>query len=303
MLIWVPQAPVAAALEDLPDVTVDVVVPAPDAMPPGGAEVEFYIPPFFPDEPALEIIGRLPKLRVVQTMTAGVDRVLPRTPPQVTVCNARGVHDASTAEWVIAAILAVVRDFPYFAVERAARRWSYRFTDCLAGKTVLIVGHGSIGRAVEARLAGFGVEIVRVARGARPGVAPVDELPALLPGADVVVLLVPVTAETTAMVDAAFLARMKDGAVLVNAARGCVVSAPALLAELRSGRLRAALDVTDPEPLGPGDPLWDVPGLLLTPHVAASTSVSVSRALDFLRGQVTRYVRGESLLNVIRGEY
>lgn len=303
MKFWVPVPEVAAALEGLPQITVQVAVPDGVTLPAGDDEVEFYIPPFFPAPAAIAAISQLPRLRVVQTLTAGVDRLLAHVPPQVTLCNARGVHDASTAEWVVAATLAALRDLPYFAVEQAAGRWSYRFTDALAGKSVLIVGYGSIGRAVEQRLAGFEAGVRRVARTAREGVAPASELPRLLPGADVVVLLAPVTPETVGMVDAAFLARMKDGALFVNAARGSLVVTDALAAELRSGRLRAALDVTDPEPLNPGHPLWDVPGVLITPHVAASTQVSSARMLDFVRSQAERFVRGEPLLNVIRGVY
>ena len=230
----------------------EVVAPDGGPLPAGAAEVEFYVPPFFPAQPAVEAMADLPRLRVVQALTAGIDRYLPYLPPGVTLCNARGAHDASTAEWVVAAILAAVRDLPYFALEQAAQRWSYRFTDSMASKTVLIVGYGSIGQAVEQRLAGFEVEVSRVARRARDGVAPVSDLPALLPTADVVVILAPVTAETIGMVDAGFLARMKDGALLVNAARGSLVVTDALVAELRRGRLRAAVDVTDPEPLSPG---------------------------------------------------
>ena len=282
---------------------VRVVAPDGGPLPADAAEVEFYVPPFFPAQPAIEAMTDLPRLRVVQALTAGIDRYLPHLPPGVTLCNARGAHDASTAEWVVAAILAAVRDLPYFALEQAAQRWSYRFTDSLASKTVLIVGYGSIGQAVERRLAGFEVEVSRVARQARDGVAPVSDLPALLPTADVVVILAPVTAETIGMVDAGFLARMKDGALLVNAARGSLVVTDALVAELRQGRLRAAVDVTDPEPLSPGHPLWEAPGLLITPHVAASTPVSAARSVAFVRAQAGRFIGGQPLQNVIAGKY
>jgi phosphoglycerate dehydrogenase-like enzyme len=248
-------------------------------------------------------MGQMPRLAVVQALTAGVDRLLPGLPAGVTLCNARGVHDASTAEWVVAAMLAALREFPLFAREQAAGRWNYHFTDCLAGKTVLIVGYGSIGAAVERRLAGFEVRVVRVARTARPDVATVSELPELLPGADVVVLLAPVTPETIGMADTAFLARMKDGALLVNAARGSLLHTDALIAELRRGRLRAALDVTDPEPLPPGHPLWTMPGVFITPHEAASTPVSVTRMIRHVRDQAERFLQGTPLLNVISGSY
>jgi phosphoglycerate dehydrogenase-like enzyme len=263
------------------------------------------VPPFFPAQPAIAAIRELPKLAVVQALTAGVDRLRPAIPAGVTLCNARGVHDASTAEWVVAAMLAALREFPLFAREQAAQRWSYHFTDCLAGKTVLIVGYGSIGAAVERRLAGFEVSVLRLARSARPGggVAPVGELSRLLPAADVVVLLAPVTAETIGMVDAAFLARMKDGALLVNAARGSLAVTDALVAEARSGRLRLALDVTEPEPLPAGHPLWDLPGVFITPHEGASTPVSLARMAAYVRDQAGRFLTGQPLQNVIAGSY
>jgi phosphoglycerate dehydrogenase-like enzyme len=303
MRVWVPTAAVAAALDGVAGVGLEVVVPDGGALPPGAGEVEFYVPPFFPAPPAITAMRQMPRLSVVQTLTAGVDRLLADVPAGVTLCNARGAHDASTAEWVVAALLAALREFPHFAREQAGQRWSYQFTDCLADKTVLIAGYGSIGAAVERRLAGFEVRIVRVARSAREGVAAVSELPGLLPGADVVVLLAPVTPETIGMVDAQFLARMKDGALLVNAARGSLVVTDALCRELGRGRLRAVLDVTDPEPLPPGHPLWGLPGVFITPHEAASTPVSTARMLALVRDQVQRFLHGDPLLNVISGSY
>jgi phosphoglycerate dehydrogenase-like enzyme len=303
VLFWVPTEEIASALADLAGVTTEVVTPDGGPLPPNARDVVFYVPPFFPPLPAITAIAQMPGLRVVQAQTAGVERLLPHVPPGVTLCSARGVHDASTAEWVVAVTLAAVRDLPYFAIEQAAQRWSYRFTDCLAGKSVLIVGYGSIGAAVERRMAGFEVELRRVARRARDGVAAVGELPDLLPGADVVILLAPVTQETIGMVDARFLARMKDGALLVNAARGSLVVTDALTEELRRGRLRAAVDVTGPEPLPPGHPWWDLPNVLITPHVAASTSALETRMLAFLRDQAGRFIKGEGLANVVAGAY
>ena len=303
MLIWVPTAEVAAGLDGLPGADVEVVAPDGAPLPASADRVEFYVPAFFPGPAGIAAMRQMPRLAVVQTLTAGVDRLLGDLPAGVTLCNARGVHDASTAEWVVAAMLAAVREFPLFAREQAARRWAYHFTDCLAGKTVLIVGYGSIGAAVERRLAGFEVEVVRVARTARPGVATVSDLPGLLPGADVVVLLAPVTPETVGMADAAFLARMKDGALLVNAARGSLLRTEALVGELQRGRLRAVLDVTDPEPLPAGHPLWTLPGVFITPHEAASTPVSVERMISHVRDQAARFLNGAPLLNVISGSY
>jgi phosphoglycerate dehydrogenase-like enzyme len=312
--IWVPTEEVADALAGLPGLTIEIVDPddgfgladgeqGPPRLPASAAEVEFYVPPFFPRPPSIAAMRQLPRLKVVQTLTAGIDLLRPHIPDGVVLCNARGVHDAGTAEWVVAAILASIRRFPYFAAEQAAARWSFRFTGCLAGRTVLIVGYGSIGAAVERRLSGFGVAVRRVARRGRDGVSPIEDLPALLPAADVVVLLAPVTTGTIGMVDAAFLARMKDGALFVNAARGSLVVTDDLTAELRTGRLTAVLDVTDPEPLGPEHPLWAMRGVFITPHVAGSTPVSGRSALKFVRDQVQRFSDGQQLINVIAGEY
>jgi phosphoglycerate dehydrogenase-like enzyme len=301
--IWVPTQELADALAGLDHAAVNVVAPDGVSLPPSAATVEFYVPPFFPTAAAIAAMAQLPRLRVVQTLTAGVDKLLPHVPDGVALCNARGAHDASTAEWVVAAILASVREFPHFATEQAACRWSYHATDCLTGKTVLIVGYGSIGAAVERRLVPFEVQVLRAARSARQGVSPARDLPELLPRADVVVLLVPVTRETIGLVDAVFLSRMKDGALLVNAARGSVVITDDLCAELRSGRLHAAVDVTDPEPLAPGHPLWAMPNLFITPHVAASTPASAQAALNLVRSQARRFLNGERLENVVSGDY
>jgi phosphoglycerate dehydrogenase-like enzyme len=303
VLIWVPTEPVADMLAGLDGTIVEVVAPEDADLPASAGEVEFYVPPFFPAAPALVAMAAMPRLRVVQTLTAGFDRVRPHVPPDAVLCNARGAHDASTAEWVVGAAIAGLRQFPYFAIEQAAGRWSYRFTGTLAGSTVLIVGYGSIGQAVERRLSGFEVRVQRVARSAREGVHPISDLAGLLPGADVVILLAPVTQETRGMVDAAFLRCMKDGALLINAARGTLVVTDDLVAEVSTGRLAVAMDVTDPEPLPPAHPLWALPNVFITPHVGASTPYSEREANRLVRSQAERYLAGLPLANVITGEY
>lgn len=302
MKIWVPSKAAADVLSDLPDVecvVYDGTGPAPD----GAAEVEVWIPPLMPVARTPELLGRMSRLRLLQTVTAGVDAYRAHLPEDVVLCNARGVHDAGTAEWAVGAMIAVLREFPGFAAAQREGEWTYHHTGVLADSTVLIVGYGSIGEALERRLDGFEVDVVRVARTAREGVHGQDELPELLPGADVVVLLVPSTPATTGLVDAGFLAAMKDGALLVNAARGGVVDTGALVAELGRGRILAALDVTDPEPLPPGHPLWTAPGVFITPHVAGSTPASGRRMLRLLRSQLLRYLAGEPLKNIITGSY
>ncbi|MBB3730939.1 2-hydroxyacid dehydrogenase [Nonomuraea dietziae] len=302
MKIWVPSEAAADVLTDLPDVecvVYDGRGPAPD----GADEVEVWIPPLIPVPDIPGLMAAMKRLKLVQTVTAGVEPYRPHLPHGVTLCNARGVHDAGTAEWAVGAMIAVLREFPGFVDAQRRGEWTYHHTGVLADAKVLIVGYGSIGAALERRLEGFEVEVVRVARTAREGVHPMEELEGLLPEADVVVLLVPATSETTGMVDAAFLARMKDGALLVNAARGAVVVTDALVAELDSGRLRAALDVSDPEPLPEGHPLWNAPGVLITPHVAGSTPASTRRSLRLIRSQLLRYLAGEPLNNVITESY
>lgn len=302
MKTWVPSDSVADVLSDLPGVEC-AVYDGTAPMPEGIDEVEVWIPPLVtvPDVPGT--LARMSSLRLVQTVTAGVEPYRPHLPDGALLCNARGVHDAGTAEWAVGAMIAVLREFPGFVDAQRRGEWTYHHTDVLADSTVLIVGYGSIGAALERRLEGFEVEVVRVARSTRDGVHAMDELPALLPEADVVVLLVPATADTAGMVDAAFLARMKDGAVLVNAARGGIVDTDALIAELKNGRLRAALDVTAPEPLPEGHPLWSAPGLLITPHVAGSTPASGRRMLRLIRAQLLRYLADEPLVNVITDSY
>ncbi|TMR21543.1 phosphoglycerate dehydrogenase [Nonomuraea turkmeniaca] len=302
MKTWVPSDSVAEVLSDLPGVEC-AVYDGTTPMPEGVEEVEVWIPPLVtvPDVPGT--LARMSSLRLLQTVTAGVEPYRPHMPEGAVLCNARGVHDAGTAEWAVGAMIAVLREFPEFADAQRRGEWTYHHTGVLADSTVLIVGYGSIGAALERRLEGFEVEIVRVARSAREGVHGMAELPRLLPQADVVVLLVPATTDTAGMVDAAFLARMKDGAVLVNAARGGIVDTDALILELKNGRLRAALDVTAPEPLPEGHPLWSAPGVLITPHVAGSTPASVRRMLRLIRAQVSRYLAGEQLINVITDSY
>jgi phosphoglycerate dehydrogenase-like enzyme len=279
-----------------------------DDFPADPAECAFYVVPYMkPADVGRRPLPAMTSLRVVQTLSAGIDHVepaLPDLPSGVRLCNARGVHEASTAELTLTLILASLRGVPDFVRAQDRGEWLGGFRPALADRSVLIVGYGSIGAAIEDRLAPF--ELARVARVARSGrtsargpVHPLTDLPALLPEADVVVLSTPLTEDTRHLADAGFLARMKDGALLVNVARGPVVDTEALLAELGSGRLTAALDVTDPEPLPPGHPLWQAPGVLVSPHVGGPTSAFLPRAKRLLVDQLGRFVNREPLRNVI----
>ena len=294
---WVPYADVVARLPAT--VTVDVY-DGTGAVPEGIDEVEFYVLPYtFAPEP-LHLMRGMPRLRVAQALTAGYEHVLPYLPAGVLLGNARGVHDASTAELALTLILASLRGIPDFVRGQDQAQWRHARHDALADRTVLIVGYGGIGAAVDRRLDGFETTVVRVASRARDGVHAVDELPSLLPAADVVVLAAPLTEQTRGLVDAGFLSRMRDGALLVNVSRGGVVDTDALLAELSTGRLRAALDVTDPEPPPPDHPLWSAPGLLLSPHVGGNTTAFEPRAKRLIVEQVTRYAAGEPPQYVVR---
>lgn len=302
-LVWLPFPP--ERLGETPaGLRFEVVRPEhEDPLPPSAGEVEFYVPSYQMGTVDPTLLARLPRLKVVQTLTAGVDHIRGAVPPGVVLCNGRGIHDTSTAELALTLTLASLRGIPEFVRGQERDRWEPERRDSLADKQVLIVGYGQIGAAIEERVRPFEAEVVRVARSARPGVHAIAELPDLLPDADVVILVVPGTEETRHLVDAAFLDRMKEGALLVNVARGTVVDPDALAAALDAGRIRAAVDVTDPEPLPDGHPLWSAPNLLITPHVGGASSAMWPRAYRVVREQLERFARGEPLANQITGAY
>jgi len=300
--VWLPEQDAVSEMGGLPDGMVADVWTGGKQLPDSADEVEVVVLPFWVPPSRMPLLAKLPRLKLIQLMSAGAENVIPFVPPGVTLCNARGVHDPAVAEWIMTVILAQVRQLPRFMAAQQAGTWDPVRSEPLAGQTVLIVGYGSIGEAVERMLAPFDVTTERIARRPRPsdpGVMSMDDLPQALPGADIVILLVPVTPATAGLVDAKFLARMHDGALLVNAARGSIVDTAALLAELQSGRLRAALDVTDPEPLPDGHPLWSAPGLLLTPHVAGATTTVGAPVMALVKDQLVRYAAAEPLLNVV----
>ncbi|MFK4099149.1 2-hydroxyacid dehydrogenase [Streptomyces sp. NPDC019531] len=272
------------------------------------ADCAVYVVPYMKRQPVkVRPLPHMANLRLVQTLTAGVDDVLARLSdivPGVSLCNARGVHEASTAELALALTLASLRGIPQFVRAQQQQAWQSAFHPALADKNVLVVGYGSIGSAIEDRLVPFEVaRVARVARSARTTergpVHAFTELPALLPEADVVILSTPLNDTTRGLANADFLARMKDGALLVNVARGPVVDTKALLTELETGRITAALDVTDPEPLPEGHPLWQAPGVLISPHVGGPSSAFLPRAKRLLVDQLNRFVNQEPLRNVI----
>jgi phosphoglycerate dehydrogenase-like enzyme len=247
----------------------------------------------------LPVLGAIESLRVVQVLLSGTDWIVPSIPPGVTLCDARGTRNVPVAEWIAAALLGATSGLLRSVRRQHERVWEHFRRGELHGMTVLIAGMGSIGGELERYLEPFGVEVIGVARRARDGVHAESELPELLPRADAVVLLVPLTAATAGMVDAAFLARMRDGALLVNAGRGALVDTEALMAELRSGRLQAVLDVVDPQPLPPDHPLWTLEGVYISSQIGGDSAPAWRRAWHHAGEQLARAARGEPLRNVV----
>lgn len=305
--IWLPYPDAAAAqaaLGPLPEgLVVDGFV-ADGTWPDSIGEVELLVAPYmFPAPQVMERVGEMTSLKAVQLLSAGYDNYLPFLPDGVQLCNAAGVHDASTAELAVALALASTRHLDLYARNMTTGSWRNDFTTSLADRRVLIVGYGRIGAAIERRLAGFEIgSITRIARHARTGdvpVHPIEELHTLLPQAEVVFVITPLTPSTEHLIGAAELALLPEGALVVNTARGRVVDTDALLAETRSGRIRAALDVTDPEPLPADHELWRTPGVLISPHVGGQSSAFWPRMEQMVRGQLARFAAGEPLLNVV----
>jgi phosphoglycerate dehydrogenase-like enzyme len=285
-------------------------------------EIDVWIPDPYPTR-AMRIVPHLRGVKLVLSLMAGTEWIPGAMGPHVTICNARGAHNISTAEWTLSAILAMLKYFPLFLDVQRSGEWKQRFKasshyvevtgdtrplyppvmlEELTGKTVLLVGYGSIGKEIERMLEPFHVNVLRVARTARanPEVHEVSELNGLLPRVQVIVLILPSTAETHWLIDTQQFDLMARGTLLVNAARGPIVKTDALVKALQSGRVRAALDVTDPEPLPVGHPLWSCPNLLITPHVGGSSPQFAVRSLKIAEDELRRYIAGEPLRNVVQ---
>jgi phosphoglycerate dehydrogenase-like enzyme len=264
------------------------------------SQVGFYVPAYMGSRNSLEIVAHMPNLEVVQLLTVGFDAALEHVPDHVILCNAVGVHDASTAELAVALVLASLRGIDDFARAMPQGEWIHNRRPSLADRRVGVIGAGGVGQAIANRLNAFEAEVTIVARSQRPGVIAISELPSLLPEVDVVILAIPLNASTTGLVDDSFLSQMRDGALLVNVARGGVVDTQALVQHTQQGRIRAALDVTDPEPLPPEHPLWRIPGVLISPHVGGDTSAFLPRARALVEKQISRWHRGEPLAHVVQ---
>jgi phosphoglycerate dehydrogenase-like enzyme len=264
------------------------------------SSAEFVILPYEGSSISIpETMSRLKSVKVIQTLTAGFDNVLPHIPSGVTLCNAAGVHDDATSELAVLLTLSALRDMPRSFKAQQEHHWETYFARSLADKHVLLIGYGNVGKAAEKRLLAFGCTVTPVAQSARDHVRAVSELPDLIPMADVIVLIVPGNAGTKNLVDAKFLASMKDGALLVNVARGVVVDTKALVAELKTGRINAALDVTDPEPLPADHELWDLPNVIITSHNGGEGDIFWDRARTRIHSQFDLWFAGKPLECVI----
>jgi phosphoglycerate dehydrogenase-like enzyme len=264
-------------------------------------DVEFYCLPYMGDGASIALIRRLPRLRVLQSLSSGVDNVLDAVPAQVTLCNGSGLHhEEGTAELAVSLILASLRQIPAFALHQAQRSWHHVRTDSLEGKRALLVGYGGIGKGIEERLRPFGAQVTPVSRTARDGVAPLSELTRLAAGADILVVCVALTPATHGLIGSEVLAALPAGALVVNVGRGPLVDAAALTRELTEGRLRAALDVTDIEPLPADRPEWALPNVLITPHIGGDTFAFARRAPGFVADQAERHLNGQPLANIVK---
>jgi phosphoglycerate dehydrogenase-like enzyme len=300
VVVCLPDDPDRVHMGDFP-ANVDVRLVPPEPAPvPDLAAVDLVVPLGRGRAALLELLaGGAPRLRVIQTLSAGVDWLIGRVPEHVMVCNARGVYDAPLAEWVVGAILAMERGIVQSRDAQARYAWEAIEPPELFGRRVVILGLGSIGSAIADRLRPFGVEVIGVGRTARDGVRGLADLDDVLPAAEILVNMLPLTGETVGLLDARRLSLLPDGALVVNGGRGRTIDTAALVDALQAGRLRAALDVTDPEPLPLDHPLWALPNVLITPHMAGDSPASTVRCFALAGDQVRRFAAGEPLTNEV----
>jgi phosphoglycerate dehydrogenase-like enzyme len=265
------------------------------------AAVEFYVPPYLATDASLEMLRCLPNVRVVQVLTAGVDWIASSMPAGAVLCNARGVHEASTSELALAGILALVKRIPEFVRLQDAATWGHQRVHGLASSRAVILGYGAIGKAIGRRLEAFEVDVVGVTSSGRDQTMPLSAMDDALGTCEILVITLPLTASTLGLVDAGMLSKLPDGAIVVNVGRGPTVDQTALEAELVSGRLRAVLDVTDPEPLPTGSALWRLKNVLVTPHVGGDSDLFPRLACRLVAGQIRRHLAGDALEHQVTG--
>lgn len=273
-----------------------------DGIAPAAADlesIEFYVPRYMGGPQAIAMVPQMKSLKVIQSPNAGVDDVLKIRPEGVTLCNAAGVHDASTAELAVALAIASRRGFARFALQQQAQHWQHERMPSLSDSKIAVIGFGNIGKTIMKMLSGFEVTVTPFSKSGRDGSLTFDQFDRLLPTFDVIILIVPLTDQTRHLMNAKRLAAMKDGAALINVARGGVVDTDALIRELNSGRITAGLDVTDPEPLPDGHPLWSARNVIITPHVGGDSEAFTPRGRKLVEEQLARFAAGEPLLHIV----
>jgi phosphoglycerate dehydrogenase-like enzyme len=263
------------------------------------SKITFFVPSYMGGKDALAWAAKMPNLKVLQMPNAGYDDALEYVRPGMTLCNASGVHDASTAELAVALALASRRGIPGFVKDQLDGKWNHARRTSLADSKIGIIGFGSIGKQVAKNLSGFEVEVIGFSKSGRDGSKKIEELDSYLPTLDIVILILPLNAESKHLFNKARLAKMKDGALLVNVARGPIVDTEALIAELNSGRIHAALDVTDPEPLPENHPLWKAKNLLIVPHVGGNSTAFEPRGRKLVESQIALLAAGKPLNNIV----
>jgi phosphoglycerate dehydrogenase-like enzyme len=273
-----------------------------DGIAPAAADlesIEFYVPRYMGGPQAIAMVPQMKSLKVIQSPNAGVDDVLKIRPEGVTLCNAAGVHDASTAELAVGLAIASRRGFAPFAIQQQAQHWQHERMPSLSDSKIAIIGFGNIGKTIMKMLSGFEVTVTPFSKSGRDGSLTFDHFDRLLPTFDVIILIVPLTDQTRHLMNAERLAAMKDGAALINVARGAVVDTEALIRELNSGRITAGLDVTDPEPLPDGHPLWSARNVIITPHVGGDSEAFTPRGRKLVEEQLARFAADEPLLHIV----
>jgi phosphoglycerate dehydrogenase-like enzyme len=262
-------------------------------------QVDMYVPSYMGGANALSYAAKMPNLKILQMLNAGYDDAMAYLRPGLTLCNARGVHDASTAELAVGLAIASRRGFAEFIREQATGTWNHRRFPALSDSKVGIIGFGSIGKEVARKLSGFDVSITAFTQSGRDGTVKIDDLDKHLPQLDIVILILPLSDSSRHMFNAARLASMKDGALIVNVARGPIIETEALIKELNSRRIYAALDVTDPEPLPQGHPLWSAPNLIVVPHVGGNSGAFEPRGRALIESQLQLLAAGNPLEHVV----
>ena len=264
-------------------------------------KIQFYVPPYMVGPRALEAISRMSSLQVIQSPNAGVDDILKILPPGVTLCNAKGVHDASTSELAIGLAISARRGFPTFMANQSQGKWVHERHNALADSRVGIVGMGNIGSLIARQLEAFSVEVISFSRSGKDGNKTMSDFDQLLPTLDVVILILPLSNESHHLMNRSRINSMKPGATLVNMARGAIIETSALVDALNRGHITAGIDVTDPEPLPEEHPLWSAPNLIITPHVGGDSSAFNPRVRALIESQVERFATGQPLINVVAG--